>query len=598
MTKGCYTCRRRRIVCDNGHPTCRKCRNAGKECLGYQKPLVWVKGGVASRGKMMGLSFDDVVDQGSSSSSENSSPVAMAPNTPEMRPRPTWPSNHGDGIGAWAGHQLLLSNLSGNQQHYSPRIDDATLVRLHNAYTESPMYSLVDPLFQDLSRMERFYINIFSGHCVKWFALYDAVKNPYRELFPYISNSPLLANSLAAIGAIEFAYMSNDDGQSVGGSAKPDMALVKPLNSQAYEHFLRFKQRALRQLSTEVSRHPLTRIDDRTLAAIFVLILLNMIESGDTAWMYHLEGAKNILRGRLSDVNSLPLTSGIESFVVDSCLITEIMGSTLARPGVLSRPFYSPGMGTAVLKRLERTLWVGCPAYLLDAIFFVHAQRYSEPGETAEYSLSFLSPSGEATRPESPLAILRHIDTFDPYAWAEDMQSYLALPDLSQRIALARAYKAAVYLYARRVVSKMTPTTTTFSSDRITTSTGTTGPLRDRRIVENELLQNLSFISPDDEHFKCLIWPTFIAGAESTSIEQRMTTLRLLGSLWNGFYSFNLQSAASVLKVMWDKQDERQRNRQAGGTFLLSDIDESIDVEEGFDWIRELDQSSTDWLFI
>jgi Fungal specific transcription factor domain len=384
---------------------------------------------------------------------------------------------------------------------------------------------------------------------------------------------------LAAIGAIEFAYMSND--QSVGGTAKPEMALVKPLNSQAYEHFLRFKQRALRQLSAEVS-NPLTRIDDRTLAAIFVLILLNMIESGDTAWMYHLEGAKNILRGRLSGVNSLPVSGGIESFVIDSCLITEIMGSTLARPGVLSKPFYSPGMGTAVLKRLERTLWVGCPAYLLDAIFFVHAQRYSPPGQTAEYSLSFLSPSGEAIRPDSPLAILRHIDAFDPCAWAEDMQSYLALSDLSQRIALARAYKAAVYLYARRVVSKLTPT--------FPATTGAAGPLQDRRVVENELLWNLSFISPDDEHFKCLIWPTFIAGAESTSTEQRSTTLRLLGSLWNGFYSFNLQSAASVLKVMWDKQDERRQ-------FFPSE-DEDAEDEEGFDWIRELDQSSTDWLFI
>lgn len=33
----------------------------GRECLGYQKPLVWVKG-VASRGKMMGLTFDDVTE--------------------------------------------------------------------------------------------------------------------------------------------------------------------------------------------------------------------------------------------------------------------------------------------------------------------------------------------------------------------------------------------------------------------------------------------------------------------------------------------------------------------------------------------------------
>jgi hypothetical protein len=367
------------------------------------------------------------------------------------------------------------------------------------------------------------------------------------------------------------------------------MTLMKPSDSKAYEHFLRLKQRALHQLSTEVS-HPLTRIDDRTVAAMFVLILLDVIESGNTSWMYHLEGAKNILRSRFSD-NRLPSTDGIDAFVVDACLITEIMGSTLARPGVLSRPFYSPSMGSAMLKRLEKTAWVGCPAYLLDVIFFVHAQRYSETCETAEYSLSFLTPSGEATRAESPLAVLRHIDAFDADAWAEEMQSYLylTLPDLSQRLALARAYKAAVYLYARRVLSR----TTAFASDCALTDFSHS-PLQPRKTVENELIQNLLLIPPEDEHFKCLIWPTFIAGAECTSHEQRSITLRLLGLLWNGFYSLNLQNAACVLKVMWDKQDERLQATDVH----QEEEDDDDDDDEGFDWIQELDQSSTDWLFI
>lgn len=595
MTKGCYTCRRRRIVCDNEFPTCRKCRNAGKECLGYQKPLVWVKGGVASRGRMMGLSFDDVAPQDSSHSA-SSNPCFM-PDTLGLSPGIIGPL----GDKTWGGavssdqpeeRQSLPLALPENLQSSS----DGRLMHFQNARTQSPMYSLIDPLFQALTKTERFYLDIFNRDCVRCLALYDAVKNPYRELIPYINESPLLADSLASIGALQFAYMSNDcnsSGQSADGeTSRTEMTLFNLRDSRPYEHFLGLKHRALRQLSAEVS-HPLTRINDPTIAAIFVLILLDIMESGSTAWMYHLEGAKNILRSRLSDVNSLPASSGIGSFVIDACLITEIMGSTLARPSVLSRPIYSPGMGAAVLKRLERTAWVGCPAYLLDVIFFVHAQRYSEPGQTAKYSLSFLSPSGEVTRADSPLAILRHIDAFDPIAWAEEMQSYLTLTDLSQRIALAHAYKSAVYLYARRVVSNMTA----FSSDCCApVTTGTAGPHQDRIMAENELIRNLSLVAPNDEHFKCLIWPTFIAGAESTSPEQRIFTLRLLGILWNGFYSFNLQNAASVLKVMWEKQDERQKNSQAvAGSPSESEL---ADDEEGFDWIRELDQSSTDWLFI
>jgi hypothetical protein len=52
----CWTCRRRRIICDKTLPTCLKCKKANKECLGYTKPLKW-NDGVASRGKMMGKSF-------------------------------------------------------------------------------------------------------------------------------------------------------------------------------------------------------------------------------------------------------------------------------------------------------------------------------------------------------------------------------------------------------------------------------------------------------------------------------------------------------------------------------------------------------------
>jgi hypothetical protein len=324
--------------------------------------------------------------------------------------------------------------------------------------------------------------------------------------------------------------------------------------------------------------HESTRNDDRTVAAIFVLILLDAIESGNGAWKYHLEGAKSILRDRLLlTANHSATTEGIDTFVIDSCLITEIMGSTLARPGVLSRPFYSQSMGAAVLQRLEKTAWVGCPAYLLDAMFFVHAQRFSNYGNTPgyAYSLSFPPSSATATT-DSPLAILRHIDAFDPVGWAGEMQAYLFLSDVSQRVALACAYKAAVYLYARRVVSVFGGGFDRENCPEV---------WKDRDTVEKELVHNISLIRPDDEHFKCTIWPTFIAGAESTHREQRVFTLQHLYMLWNDFCSVNLHNAACVLKMMWQKQDERSQSES------------SLDKGE-FDWIQELDQSRTDWLFI
>ncbi|KAJ5144047.1 uncharacterized protein N7515_002834 [Penicillium bovifimosum] len=51
--KGCWTCKKRRIQCDEVHPTCRKCRSRGITCEGYEIRLRW-GAGIASRGKYSG----------------------------------------------------------------------------------------------------------------------------------------------------------------------------------------------------------------------------------------------------------------------------------------------------------------------------------------------------------------------------------------------------------------------------------------------------------------------------------------------------------------------------------------------------------------
>lgn len=283
----------------------------------------------------------------------------------------------------------------------------------------------------------------------------------------------------------------------------------------------------------------------------------------------------------------------LDTFVIDSCLVMEIMGATLARPGALSKPFYSHTMGPAVLKRLEKTSWVGCPAYLLEVIFLINALRYSDTKLSDEYSSHF-SPASlgweKSSHLQSPTVILQHIEAFDPVAWAVEMQTFLFLYDLSKRIALASAYKAAVSLYARRVLSKLT------------LNTGSSGlPTNnvDDDALANELIFHLSLIDPQDEHFKCTIWLTFIAGAESKYAPQRNFTLVKLNALWNAISSVNVQNAACVLKIMWQRQDQ-WRQTQERKRHILDAARHSyiVDGDRGFDWIQELDRSSKDWLFI
>ncbi|KAL4897242.1 putative C6 finger domain protein Acr-2 [Aspergillus ambiguus] len=603
MTKGCYTCRRRRIICDNGLPTCRKCRDAGKECLGYQKPLVWVKGGVASRGKMMGRSFDDVKQQDSGQSTGHQ-PVQTQPDglvpagsdtAPPIQTHPedSQPEDHSTGA-------MIQSSI--------PSVD----------YVPSPR-PLIDPLFKDLSPLSRFYIIHFNENLVNYLALYSSVQNPFRDLTLLVGDSPVLAHALAATGALHYAILANSDfspmpwstdGTALTGSLLSshdvEQAVVSTISqrpaSKVYEHFLAFKHRALHQLSRDVG-DSVMRNDTRTLAAIMVLALMDAIESGDGAWKYHLEGAKKILKIRERENNPTQangMIDWLDTFAVDGCLLIQLMGSTLARPGSLSKPFYSSDMGTEVLKRLEQTSWVGCPAYLLEVIFVVHAGWCSDsdsdptaaPQQPAMNFSSIFLPEGSNPL-ESPLDLLQHIQAFDPISWAEEMQSFYYLPDVSMRVALATVYRAAVYLYASRVLSR--PRSGTARSVGL-------GLPADHTRVTDLLIREISLIPLADPHFKCLIWPTFIAGAECRDPAQRPFLLRTLSDLYYDVTSVNVRNAAWVLSLMWQKRDAK---RQAAGGPVdspgLSSPSVASDYDcddDDFDWIQELDNSRVDWLFI
>lgn len=51
--KGCWTCKKRRIQCDEIRPACQKCSARGLTCEGYEIRLRW-GAGIASRGKYSG----------------------------------------------------------------------------------------------------------------------------------------------------------------------------------------------------------------------------------------------------------------------------------------------------------------------------------------------------------------------------------------------------------------------------------------------------------------------------------------------------------------------------------------------------------------
>jgi hypothetical protein len=171
---------------------------------------------------------------------------------------------------------------------------------------------------------------------VGYLVLYPGIRNPYRDLTSLVGDSPVLAHALSATGALHYALLYHEEFSpaplSPDGSSTTTLSLqelesavtnsvTRRPASKVYEHFLAFKQRALHQLSLDI-RDPARQNDDRTVAAIIVLALVDAIESGGGAWKYHLEGAKNLLKCREYGPHAGHAQEIMhDTFAIDGCLM-------------------------------------------------------------------------------------------------------------------------------------------------------------------------------------------------------------------------------------------------------------------------------------
>lgn len=77
----CFTCAKRSTRCDRRRPYCSQCLDSGRECAGYKTTLTWGVG-VASRGKLRGLSLPVTGAQPTASSKSWPSPSTDPPPEP------------------------------------------------------------------------------------------------------------------------------------------------------------------------------------------------------------------------------------------------------------------------------------------------------------------------------------------------------------------------------------------------------------------------------------------------------------------------------------------------------------------------------------
>ncbi|ODH27825.1 hypothetical protein ACO22_04103 [Paracoccidioides brasiliensis] len=638
-SESCYTCRRRRVICDRLLPTCKKCHRAKKTCLGYKKPFTWVQG-VASRGKMMGLTFGDVAGKNCQSASGvrgavepersqrarslsssvlgsaqnnhcgmSGSLVSLQPGYPE----PVHTSDSNVEEYQQDGMTLSCSN-SGKQSR-----NDECIYAVDDHLTTISL-NLVDPLFQGLDSISRYYLAYYDRKFCALMVLFEIPhRNPYRLLLRMINTCPGLCAAMAAIAACHNLHVLQYSGQSAFDSTslrqkssfdsgEEFMHSPNPKVRVAYQHLLLLKQRALRELEENLS-NPNKRGDEATIASALLLMVLDMVESGRGTWKLHVEGAKKMLEtrfgrhlaGKEDELSTFPgmVYDSFNMFLAGTCMTFDIMGSTLTPSGTWSEPLSSQlTKSPSLLSDTEKNVWLGCPGPLLRIILFISSLRH------ADSSLRIPAPiAGIYT-------VLSQINAFDPRQWAREMQqsigtnttelptsqyhyldslpppappapsspeeshywnppqatmTALSIPsskvDNSSTEALfhvASAYKIAITLYATRILLHPSADECPFLPEQVT-----------------EVLNHLSHIQPSSELFKSLLWPTFIAGAECRCPEQRAWIRDFLDQMWRGFWTVNIRGALRVLDAIWGRESQ----------------------EDG-DWAEYFDRSGVNWLFI
>lgn len=74
-----------------------------------------------------------------------------------------------------------------------------------------------------------------------------------------------------------------------------------PAVRNVYQQFLMFKQRALSLLREDLA-DPNKEGDQTVIAAIVILLALDMVESGQGDWIVHVKGARDLIQSRLGQL--------------------------------------------------------------------------------------------------------------------------------------------------------------------------------------------------------------------------------------------------------------------------------------------------------
>ncbi|OJJ36327.1 hypothetical protein ASPWEDRAFT_106714 [Aspergillus wentii DTO 134E9] len=484
MDGSCYTCRRRRIQCDRSQIPCGKCEKAGIECYD-KRPLRWVKG-VAIRGNLQGVSFEA-----------------------------------GSGTVAKTSNSLMTRN---------GKLAECML----NGPAMTMQLVLEDPSMANLDGVSRYYLDYYNDRICKLFIVYDSDKNPFRSLIPLALNDGILLKALLALAACHKANTGRPFYHTEESNS------LESFN--ALRDTLAFKHQAIQGLSRTLQDAQVAK-QDTTVASIFLLIFLDLLESGRDRWNVHLEGAKNLIA-----LNNQPSESpagigpdpgrtvqDIRNFITRQIYLIETLGSTFVRPGLLSQVI-SPGQLWMMPQENVEQSFLGCPEYILNAIQYLSQQR------DIILSLNPVDVAGIDYHIQNLTTVLESIQNFDCYAWASTLPQpqSSSVRDTHHLGLLSQSYKTGALVYGRRVLDILTQDV--ISQDDLI----------------SELINLIGALKDDNALYKCVLWPIVMIGFECQWQSQRDFVTGCLERFWTDTSCLNAINAAKVLQTYWQQGDTQE----------------------------------------
>ncbi|KAH7380262.1 fungal-specific transcription factor domain-containing protein [Phaeosphaeria sp. MPI-PUGE-AT-0046c] len=515
-TKACHNCRKRRWRCDRSLPSCQKCSSSGTECLGYGKLFKW-NSGVASRGKMMGKSYD---------------------------------GRHGmeEEAKTLDAHALKCkSEHQPQQEHHltQPHNDCAFAPTEHASHTAVAVHRpLVDPLVSDLDGHSRYYLHHFATQLCDVLVVYDTGQNPIRDLVPAVSAYPLLLHVMVANSAFHvFNISRNPMGPSAyqaenSLSAGNEMPLVTynvgPLRS-SYRDALIAKQQALALLAksiVSVNEHNI----DMILMTILLFVNYALVESGRDKWRVHMDGAWRLIQLLGEPPYLQKPMSKLRLTILSDFLVFYVLGSTFSFSAM---PSFIPDTIdlNPILRYAETNNYLSCPGPLLRIML----ESFALPDKT----VSCTDEVYDNIQEQIEKLLHRALD-FEPVPWSRSFEPASPYEDISQRIRIAAAHRSAVCIYLARVLPSNHPLIDPKSGTAIVYLTD----------LANDVVHQISHLKPGDALFKSICWPLFLAGAESRDPVQREWIMNTLDALYSTMFWGYLHTSKRVLEAIWKYLDQ------------------------------------------